>query len=124
MTAEAEVIEARADKPITTLRCVARRADGTEVLRGECVVYTFRQPRRDGRARAGRPPTSRAGAAAGGSSPILGDRPWLLAMSPVVRASAVAPILREQWALGPLELPFLTVVVQLGLRRRGARARR
>ena len=33
VTAEAEVIEARADKPITTLRCVARRQDGTEVLR-------------------------------------------------------------------------------------------
>ena len=40
VTAEAEVIEARADKPITRLRCVARRADGTEVLRGECVVFT------------------------------------------------------------------------------------
>ncbi len=34
VTAEAEVIEARADKPITTLRCVARRDDGTEVLAG------------------------------------------------------------------------------------------
>ena len=42
VTAEAEVIEARADKPITTLRCVARRDDGTEVLRGTCVVYTHR----------------------------------------------------------------------------------
>ena len=41
VTAEATVIEARADKPITRLRCVARRDDGTEVLRGECVVYTF-----------------------------------------------------------------------------------
>jgi len=41
ITAEAEVIEARADKPITRLRCVARRDDGTEVLRGECVVYTM-----------------------------------------------------------------------------------
>ena len=40
--AEAEVLEARADKPITKLRCVARRSDGTEVLRGECVVYTMR----------------------------------------------------------------------------------
>ena len=39
--AEAEVIEARGDKPITRLRCVARRADGTEVLRGECLVYTM-----------------------------------------------------------------------------------
>ncbi len=42
VTAEAEVIEARADKPITRLRCVARRQDGTEVLRGECLVYTMR----------------------------------------------------------------------------------
>lgn len=42
VTAEAEVIEARADKPITRLRCVARRDDGTEVLRGECLVYTVR----------------------------------------------------------------------------------
>ncbi len=39
--AEAEVLEARADKPITRLRCVARLADGTEVLRGECLVYTM-----------------------------------------------------------------------------------
>jgi acyl dehydratase len=42
VTAEAEVIEARADKPITTLRCVARRDDGTEVLRGVAVCYTMR----------------------------------------------------------------------------------
>jgi acyl dehydratase len=42
VTAEAEVIEARSDKPITRLRCVARRQDGTEVLRGECLVYTMR----------------------------------------------------------------------------------
>ena len=41
ITASAEVIEARADKPITRLRCVARRQDGTEVLRGECLVYTM-----------------------------------------------------------------------------------
>ena len=41
VTAEAEVIESRADKPITKLRCVARRQDGTEVLRGECVVFTM-----------------------------------------------------------------------------------
>ena len=41
VTAEAEVIEARADKPITRLRCVAPRTDGTDVLRGECVVYTM-----------------------------------------------------------------------------------
>ena len=42
VVAEAEVVEARADKPITRLRCVARRSDGTEVLRGECLVYTMR----------------------------------------------------------------------------------
>jgi acyl dehydratase len=41
VTAEAEVIEARSDKPITRLRCVARSSDGTEVLRGECLVYTL-----------------------------------------------------------------------------------
>ena len=41
VTAEAEVIESRADKPITRLRCVARRQDGVEVLRGECVVFTM-----------------------------------------------------------------------------------
>jgi acyl dehydratase len=41
VTAEAEVIEARLDKPITRLRCVARRQDGVEVLRGECLVYTM-----------------------------------------------------------------------------------
>jgi acyl dehydratase len=46
VTAEAEVIEARADKPITRLRCVARRDDGTEVLRGECLVYTMLPDRR------------------------------------------------------------------------------
>jgi acyl dehydratase len=48
VTAEAEVIEARADKPITRLRCVARRQDGTEVLRGECLVYTMRPDDRPG----------------------------------------------------------------------------
>jgi acyl dehydratase len=42
VTAEAEVVEARTDKPVTRLRCVARRQDGTEVLRGECLVYTVR----------------------------------------------------------------------------------
>jgi acyl dehydratase len=41
VTAEAEVIEARPDKPVTRLRCLARRGDGVEVLRGECLVYTF-----------------------------------------------------------------------------------
>src|SRR5262245_47292104 len=42
VTAEAEVIEAREDKPITRLRCEARRDDGTIVLTGECLVYTLR----------------------------------------------------------------------------------
>src|SRR5688572_6229752 len=41
VTATVEVMEARADKPITRLRCVACREDGTEVLRGECLVYTM-----------------------------------------------------------------------------------
>jgi acyl dehydratase len=41
VTAEAEVIEARTDKPLTRLRCVARRGDGVEVLTGECLVYTM-----------------------------------------------------------------------------------
>ena len=41
VVAEAEVIEARTDKPVTRLRCVARRDDGSEVLRGECLVYTM-----------------------------------------------------------------------------------
>jgi acyl dehydratase len=44
VTAEAEVIDARSDKPVTRLRCVARRQDGVEVLRGECLVYTL-QPK-------------------------------------------------------------------------------
>jgi acyl dehydratase len=41
VTAEVEVIEARADKPVTRLRCRAWLEDGTEVLRGESVVYTL-----------------------------------------------------------------------------------
>ena len=41
VTAQVEVIEARADKPVTRLRCRAWLADGTEVLRGESVVYTL-----------------------------------------------------------------------------------
>jgi acyl dehydratase len=45
ITAEAEGLEARADKPLTKLRCVARKQDGTEVLTGECLVYTM-QPER------------------------------------------------------------------------------
>jgi acyl dehydratase len=41
VTAEAEVIEARSDKPMTRLACVARRSDGTVVMKGECLVYTM-----------------------------------------------------------------------------------
>jgi acyl dehydratase len=41
VTAEAEVLEARPDKPITKIRCVARNQDGVEVLTGECLVYTM-----------------------------------------------------------------------------------
>ncbi len=38
----------------------------------------------------------------------------LLAMAPSFSGSAVAPVLREEWSVGALELPFLQVVVQLG----------
>jgi acyl dehydratase len=41
VTAEAEVLQARAAKPITKIRCVARNQDGVEVLTGECLVYTM-----------------------------------------------------------------------------------
>ena len=38
----------------------------------------------------------------------------LLAMSPWLSASAVAPLLVEDWALAGLDVPLLTVAVQLG----------
>jgi MFS family permease len=38
----------------------------------------------------------------------------VLAMSPSFAAAAVAPILRDEWTVGLLDLPFLTVVVQIG----------
>jgi MFS family permease len=38
----------------------------------------------------------------------------LLAMSPSFSASAVAPLLRTEWTVGALDLPWLTVVTQLG----------
>lgn len=41
ITAEVEVVESRADKPITKLLCRAHNQDGIEVLRGTCVVYTM-----------------------------------------------------------------------------------
>src|SRR4029079_3309312 len=38
----------------------------------------------------------------------------LLAMAPSFSASAVAPLLRQEWVVGPLDLPWLTVVTQVG----------
>lgn len=38
----------------------------------------------------------------------------LLAMAPSFSAAAVAPVLRDAWSVSGLELPMLTVVVQLG----------
>ena len=38
----------------------------------------------------------------------------LLAMSPWFSASAVAPLLARDWGLAGLDLPLLTVAVQLG----------
>jgi acyl dehydratase len=40
ITAEVEVLEARADKPITTLRTTITKEDGTVVLDGRAVVWT------------------------------------------------------------------------------------
>jgi acyl dehydratase len=40
ITAEIEVLEARADKPITRLRTTIARADGTVVLDGTALVWT------------------------------------------------------------------------------------
>ena len=45
ITAEATVLEARADKPVTKLACVARRDDGTEVVCGTCGLYDERRGR-------------------------------------------------------------------------------
>ena len=47
VTAEAEVIEIREDKPITRLRCLARNQAGVEVLRGESLVYTMQPEGQD-----------------------------------------------------------------------------
>jgi acyl dehydratase len=47
ITAEAEVIEARADKPICTLRTTITRQDGTVVLDGTALVYREDLSRRD-----------------------------------------------------------------------------
>jgi acyl dehydratase len=40
ITAEVEVLEARADKPITRLRTTIATADGTVVLDGTALVWT------------------------------------------------------------------------------------
>ena len=40
ITGAVEVLEARADKPITTLRTTVSRQDGTVVLEGTAVCYT------------------------------------------------------------------------------------
>ena len=40
ITAEVEVLEARADKPITKLRTTITNQDGTVVLDGEALVWT------------------------------------------------------------------------------------
>ncbi len=40
ITAEVEVLEARADKPITTLRTTIENQDGTVVLDGTALVWT------------------------------------------------------------------------------------
>jgi acyl dehydratase len=40
ITAEVEVLEARADKPITTLRTTITNQEGTIVLDGRAVVWT------------------------------------------------------------------------------------
>ena len=41
ITGTVEVLEARADKPITTLRTTVTRGDGTLVLEGTAVCYTM-----------------------------------------------------------------------------------
>jgi MFS family permease len=38
----------------------------------------------------------------------------VLAMSPSFSAAAVAPLLKAEWSVGLLDLPFLTVMVQIG----------
>jgi acyl dehydratase len=40
ITAEVEVVEARSDKPITTLRTTVTNQDGTVVLDGQALVWT------------------------------------------------------------------------------------
>src|SRR6187431_2203773 len=49
ITGRAEVLEARADKPITKLKTSIVRDDGTLVLEGDAVCYTMPITRGDGR---------------------------------------------------------------------------
>jgi acyl dehydratase len=42
ITAEVEVLEARCDKPLTTLRTTITNQDGTVVLDGSALVWTER----------------------------------------------------------------------------------
>jgi acyl dehydratase len=86
VTAHAEVIEARADKPITKLHCVARNQAGPR-SRGECLVYTMR-PDASAELTAEDPRRWRLLAIV-----ATGE---LLAMS-VVRASAVALLIGSEW---------------------------
>jgi acyl dehydratase len=42
LTAEVEVLEVKADKPVCHLRATIRNQDGTTVLEGDCWTYTLR----------------------------------------------------------------------------------
>ena len=118
VTAEAEVIEARADKPITRLRCVARRerrdrGPPRRVRRlHDAAGVTDRRPsgrrtRDASRWRAAGAIRRRRGGACS-------------AFAPWFSASAVAPLLAAEWHTTGLDLPLLTVAVQLGFARRRA----
>ena len=108
VTAEAEVIEARAGQAD---HHAALRRPPSRRHRGAPRDVRRLHPPTD------RPDVSRAienePAARWPQLTILGFG-MVLAMSPSFAAAAVAPILREEWTVGTLELPFLTVVVQLG----------
>ena len=45
LTAEVEVLELKADKPVCRLRAIIRNQDGTTVLEGDCWTYTLRPAR-------------------------------------------------------------------------------
>ncbi len=121
VTAEAEVVEARADKPITRLRCVAQ-------ARGRHRGPAGHLPRvHDAAGRTltlgDASPATTSPAAADPAAPEAAGR-WrllallsvgeLLAMSPWFSASAVAPLITPALSLHGLDLPLLTIAVQLG----------